>query len=105
MPLELRYDYAQRPRLLSDGKEIKGVRLVVVEADQQGVTVQVEMMPSLESVLTHGTVNWVVCCPVCEHNSVHTCDIETKEEIPKVVTVPDPTYADPARVVHLGDPE
>jgi hypothetical protein len=45
-------------------------------------------MPSLESVLTHGEVTWVVCCPVCEHNSVHTCDIETKQEVVAVPEVP-----------------
>jgi hypothetical protein len=80
VPLELRYDHGQTPRLLQDGKEVKGVELVVIEADPEGVRVEIQMKPLVITELLNGAITWLVGCPNCAHNSIHTCEIDDSKE-------------------------
>lgn len=60
-----------------DGHLLKNVKLVTIEAEPGTTVVQIEMMPDFEARLTDGeTIHWMVCCPNCEHNSIHTCMID-----------------------------
>lgn len=112
MPLELSTEHGEPTEIKVGGKVLPGVKLVSIEAEPGMTTVHIEMEPSFTAKLEEGQIHWMVCCPNCEHNSVHTCEIDDAAEPeqralewPQVVAVPDPTFADPARVVHLRNPE
>jgi hypothetical protein len=67
-------------RVYKDGVEIRNLQVVVAEFDtHMAAELQMEMRPAGEEItlnLLDGTITWVVGCPNCPHNSVHTCDVQ-----------------------------
>lgn len=89
--LTLSYERGGVPILKIDGQQIDGLQVVVVEHDrnERGMPfVQIELIPTGEDIeIKDGTVHWIVGCPLCNYNSVHSCDIQTGEFQP-VASVP-----------------
>ncbi len=76
MSLEIRTEHGEPTEVKIDGQVVENIKLVSFEAEPGITIVHIEMTPSFVASLEEGQIHWMVCCPNCEHNSVHTCELD-----------------------------